>query len=91
MRVGLGPLGSPRDFQYGLVAIEAKSYTPERAEIVVSSLDQLDETGASRVFLSVTEVATASSIEIDAITVTELATRVRQKIVESDPAMSHMF
>ena len=86
-----GPLGTLRDFELGLIAIEAKSFSPAKPEVIISSLGQLDEIGASRVFLSVTEVANASIGEIDAITITKLATRVKRKIVSSDPTISHVF
>ncbi len=86
-----GPLGAPKDFKFGLVAIEAKTYSPERAEIIVSSLDQLDALGETRLFLSVTEIATATNEKIDSITVTDLAARIKQRIANIDPSVSHIF
>ena len=79
-----GPLGAPKDFELGLVAIEAKARSPQRAEVRISSVDQLDSAGISRLFLSVIEVGAAFDDSATAVTVAGLATRLRRRIVALD-------
>ena len=86
-----GPLGSPKDFQYGLVGIEAKARSPQRSEVSISSLHQLDLTGASRLFLSVSDVAAALDDSTGAVTVTEVAARVRTVIDGMDTSATILF
>ena len=86
-----GPLGSPKDFQFGLVGIEAKARSPQRSEVGISSLHQLDLAGATRLFFSVTEVAAALDESVGAVTVTELVARVRTAIAELDASALIVF
>ena len=86
-----GPLGAPKDFQYGLVCIEAKACSPQSSEVRISSLHQLDLGSASRLFLSVTEVAAALEDSTEAITITDVATRVRTEIVRLDMPTAILF
>ena len=79
-----GPLGAPKDFQFGLVGIEAKARSPQRPEVRISSIHQLDLGNTARLFLSVTEVAAALEDESAAVTITDMATRVRNAIVAMD-------
>lgn len=75
-----GPLGAPKDFELGLVGVEAKARSPQRGEVRISSVDQLDSAGVSRLFLSVIEVGAAFDDSATAVTVTDVATRVRDRI-----------
>ena len=86
-----GPLGSPKDFLYGLVGIEAKARSPQRSEVGISSLHQLDLAGATRLFLSVSEVAAALDESAGAVTVTEVAARVRTAIDKLDTSATILF
>ena len=79
-----GPLGLPKDFELGLVGIEVKARSPQRAEVRISSVDQLDSSGMSRLFLCVIEVGAVFDNSEMAITVTDLATRVRSRIAALD-------
>ena len=86
-----GPLGAPKDFELGLVGIEAKARSPQRAEVRISSVDQLDSAGMSRLFLNVIEVGAAFDESATALTITDLATRVRGRIAALDMPRSHHF
>ena len=86
-----GPVGAPKDFEIGLVGIEAKARSPQRAEVRISSVDQLDSTGMTRLFLNVIEVGTAFDDSATAVTVTDLATRVRSRIEALDMSAAIVF
>ena len=86
-----GPLGAPKDFELGLVAIEAKARSPQRAEVRISSVDQLDSAGMSRLFLSVIELGAAFDNSALAVTITDLATRVRSQIAALDMSAAIVF
>ena len=86
-----GPLGLPKDFQLGLVGIEAKARSPQKSEVGISSLHQLDLAGATRLFLSVTEVAAALDESVGAVTVRDVAARVGTAIAELDASATIMF
>ena len=86
-----GPLGSPKDFLYGLVGIEAKARSPQRSEVNISSLHQLDSADTNRLFLSVSEVAAALDDSSEAVTVADVVARVRTVIDKMDAAASIPF
>ena len=86
-----GPLGAPKDFEVGLVGIEAKARSPQRAEIRISSADQLDSAGMTRLFLSVIEVGMGFDDSATAVTVTDLATRVRSRVAALDLSAAIAF
>ena len=86
-----GPLGSPKDFQLGLVVVEAKARTPQRSEVDISSINQLDAAGATRLFLSVTEVAAAADESAGAVTVADVAARVRTAVAALDVSATILF
>lgn len=86
-----GPLDAPKDFRFGLVGIEAKARSPQRAQIRISSADQLDSTGLNCLFLSVIDVASAPDELPTAMTITELATRVRDAISALDVSATIVF
>ncbi len=86
-----GPMGAPRDFQIGVIGIEAKAHTPQLSKVSISSLQQLDLASSARLFLCVTEVAEASDESVDALTVTDMAARVRKEIAGNDIAATEPF
>ena len=86
-----GPLGSPKDFQFGLVGVEAKARSPQRSEVGISSIHQLDSPGANRLFLSVTEVARALDESATAVAITGIANRVRTAIAGMDMSAMVIF
>ena len=81
-----GPLGSPKDFEIGRVAIEVKARrggaTPT---VAITSEDQLDESGVDSLFLYVCEVDSAQAGDTRGFTVTEMAERVRLLVESRDP------
>jgi hypothetical protein len=87
-----GPLGAPKDFQIGRVAIEAKARrggaTPH---VSISSEDQLDESGTDALFLHVSELDEAAAEDADSFTVTRKAEQVRELLRIKDPAASDAF
>ena len=86
-----GPLGSPKDFQFGLVGVEAKARSPQKSEVGISSVHQLDSVGLTRLFLSVTEVASALDESASAVTVTDVTARVRSTIAGLDMSATILF
>ena len=86
-----GPLGAPKDFQFGLVGVEAKARSPQRAEVRISSAHQLDSAGTDRLFLSVIEVAAALDESATALTITDVAARVRNRIAALDMSATIVF
>ena len=80
----VGPMGAPKDFQIGLVCVEAKARGHQKAAVRVSSIHQLDAPGAAQLFLYVSEVAAAPVESRSARTVTEVADRVRSAIEARD-------
>ena len=86
-----GPLGAPKDFQFGLVGIEAKARSPQRPEVLISSADQLDSAGMNRLFLSVVPVAAAFDESATTVTITDVAARVKNKITALDMSATIVF
>lgn len=76
----VGPTGAPKDFQVGQVCIESKALSPQKAEVAISSMEQLDARGASTLFLYVTEVASGMADSPDSVTVSDVADRIRSDI-----------
>ena len=86
-----GPLALPKDFQIGLVGVEVKARSPQQTKINVSSIEQLDLVGMSRLFLSVIEVGTASAASSNSLTVADLVKRVRDRIEALDVSAIFIF
>ena len=91
VRGWVGPLGEPKDFRVGTIGVEAKACTPLASTLHISSPEQLDSTDALRVFLHVTKVAPALEHAPLAFTVTEMAARIQQIIVDDDPSAEKDF
>lgn len=87
----VGPFGASKDFQFGLVCVEAKAMSPQKAEIIVASIDQLDESNTAKLLLYVSEVGSAGGESPTALTVLDMASRVRKKIAELDVSALMMF
>ena len=87
-----GPLGSPKDFEIGRVAIEVKARragaTPS---VAITSEDQLDESGVDALFLFVVELDEAPEDAVDGFTVMDVADRVRQHLFALDPGAAGVF
>lgn len=87
-----GPLGSPKDFEVGRICIEAKARrgaaTPH---IAISSEFQLSTDGTDALFLHVAELSQAPADAPNAFCLTDVATRLRNRIVSADGAAVDHF
>ena len=87
-----GPLGSPKDFEVGRVAIEVKTRrggaTPS---VAIASEDQLDESGVDSLFLFVIDLDQAPADAAGAMTVGNVADRLRQRLFSLDPGAADVF
>ena len=87
-----GPLGSPKDFDIGRVAIEVKARrgggTPH---VAITSESQLDECGVDSLFLYVVELDEAPKDGEDGVTIAEVAGRIRDHLLSSDPGAAGVF
>lgn len=81
-----GPLGAPKDFEVGRIAIEAKARRGGAAPYVtINSEHQLDTAGVDALFLHVVEVTRAPSEPESGLPVTGVARRIRNLVEERDP------
>ncbi|MCG3777279.1 MAG: hypothetical protein JW395_4157 [Nitrospira sp.] len=82
-------MGSPKDFEIGRFCIESKARrgaaTPH---IAISSADQLDTSGVDALFLHVVDVDQAPADTAGSFTISELAARVRDRLVAEDGSLS---
>ena len=76
----VGPLGASRDFETGLVGIEAKARAPGALNIQIASAGQLGSDETHALFLHVTEVAAAVDGSARACTVAQVVARTRELI-----------
>ena len=87
-----GPLGSPKDFEIGRVAIEVKARrgggTPH---IAITSESQLDESGVDSLFLYVVELDEAPVDVEDGVTIADVAGRIRDYVLSVDPNAASVF
>jgi hypothetical protein len=82
-----GPLGAPKDFEFGRMCIEAKARRGGSAQYVtINSEHQLDRSGIDLLFLYVLEVARAPSGLESGTSITAWAERVRVRIEQNDPS-----
>jgi hypothetical protein len=87
-----GPLGAPKDFEIGSLAMEAKARRGASAPyIAISSEHQLDRYGTDRLFLHVSDISGAVSTSLDAFTITTLALGLEEQLRASDPAAADAF
>jgi len=80
----IGPFDEPRDFSVSRIHVEAKARSSSSPRVTISSEHQLEFGSCDTLFLHVTEVSSAAEVSDDAITVSDLAKRVRTVIVEHD-------
>ena len=90
VRTWTGPEGAPKDFQVGCIGIEAKTRSPHVPTVWISSAEQLEIAGATRLFLHVTEVSRSPGNSA-AVTITDVASRVRHTIAALDMSTAIWF
>ena len=87
-----GPLDSPKDFEFGRIAVEVKARRGGAASaIMVTSEDQLDEGGVDQLFLFVVEVDRASADVHDAATLQDAAERIRRVLDKTAQSALNTF
>lgn len=89
-----GPLGAPKDFEIGRLAIEAKARRGSATPFVrISSEHQLDTSGSDRLLLHVVELDRAlDDIEpANVVSIASLADEIRDVIDSADRAALEMF
>lgn len=91
VRCWTGPLEAPHDFEVSRIHVEAKARGSATPRVVISSEHQLESGDAERLFLHVSEVTTATAGSEDALTVTDIATRIRVMLARRDMAAVDVF
>ena len=91
VRCWTGPLDAPHDFEISRIHVEAKARGSATPRVLISSEHQLESGNAERLFLHVTEVTTAAEGGQDALTVTDIATRIRVVLAGRDMAAVDLF
>ena len=87
-----GPLDSPKDFEIGRVCVEVKTRRGAASpHIAINSADQLDTAGVDDLFLSVVELDQAPVGTAGSFTVTDLAKRVRDRLLSTDGSVGEQF
>lgn len=87
-----GPLGAPKDFEVGRVAIESKARRGAAIpHVAISSEHQLDATGVDLLLLVVHEVDQAPADNSDGQSLTEVARLLSQLLADADPGSSASF
>ena len=88
----LGPLGSPKDFEVSLLAIEAKARRGGAGPYVaISSEHQLDSDGLDSLFLHVVDLSVAPETSSGSFSVSDVAARVRSRIMTDEPGLAGTF
>ena len=90
VRAWTGPVGAPKDFQVGWIGIEAKTRSPHMTTVRISSAEQLDTAGITRLFLHVLEVSGASG-DSASVTIMDVASRVCETIAALDMSAAIQF
>ena len=91
VRCWTGPLDAPHDFEISRIHVEAKAQGSATPRVTISSEHQLESGNADRLYLHVTEVTTAAECGPDAMTVTDIATRIRFVLAGRDMAAVDLF
>ena len=87
-----GPLDSPKDFEFGRVAVEVKARRGgSTSAITITSEDQLDEGGVDLLFLFVVEFDRASPDADEAVTLQDMAERIRGELDKTAPGSLMSF
>jgi len=84
-----GPLGAPRDFEFGLTASEVKTVRPGSHVASISSPEQLDYPGGE-LTLDVIELADALDLSADSFSLSSLVAAIRLQIAH-DVLASDLF
>lgn len=88
----LGPLGSPKDFEVGLLAIEAKARRRSSGpHVTITSEHQLDSHGLDSLYLHVVELNIAPETDSASFSLSEVAARIRSRILADDPSAAIAF
>ena len=82
---------APHDFEISRIHVEAKARGSAAPRVTISSEHQLESGSADRLFLHVTEVTTTAEGGSDALTVTDIATRIRVVLAGRDMAAVDIF
>ena len=91
VRCWTGPLDAPHDFEISRIHVEAKARGSVTPRVTISSEHQLESGNADRLFLHVTEVTTAAEGGPDALTLTDMATRIRVVLAGRDMGAVGLF
>ena len=87
-----GPLDAPKDFEVGLLAIEAKARRgSSQPRITITSEHQLDSAGVHYLFLHVVDLSAAPETASESFSVSDVASRIRKRIVADDPDVAGIF
>ncbi len=88
----VGPTGSPKDFECGRVAIEAKARRgAARPYVAITSEYQLDASGCDALFLYIVELDSAPEDASAAFTVNDIARRIADRITAEAPSIVERF
>jgi hypothetical protein len=88
----VGPTGSPKDFECGRIAIEAKARRgAARPYVFITSEYQLDASGCDALFLYIVELDSAPEDMTTAFTLTDIAQRVIERIAAEAPSIVERF
>ncbi len=92
VRSWTGPVGAPKDFEIGRICVEVKARSGARSpRVAISSEHQMDSRGIDGLFLHVVEIAEAMDGVADALTITEMAGRIRSSIGARDAITIDLF
>jgi len=87
-----GPYGAPKDFQIGLCCIETKAHgSSAKPTVEITSEHQLDGNGLDRLFLLIAALDPAAPGSPGQFTLTELVARLRDQIMQADPAALNLY
>jgi hypothetical protein len=91
IRAWHGPLGASKDFEIGTLCIEAKARNgAAKPYVTINSEHQLDDSGLYALFLYVVDVTNVPSSTPGAVSVTDVARRLR-RVLELAPAVMDQF
>ena len=92
LKAWTGPLNTPKDFEIGRICIEAKARRgAAKPFVAISSEDQLDTTSIDALFLHVSEITSATDEDGNAVTVTDMAKDILERVVAESPAHADLF
>jgi hypothetical protein len=92
MDAWMGPSGSDKDFAFGRIAVEVKSRRISSSpKVSISTESQLDDGGLDGLFLVVFEIERSAAEVEGAICVTDVASRVRDGLVQGQQMVIEAF